>query len=433
MQADNMNVGKHPWVEAVSLVQRWLERGERADELLEQAAPGLDAMGRARVQNLLWGVLRNHIRVARLLEKRLAHPPRELVLAILHVAGFEMIEAHGTPDAAGTYAKIVHHAVDQAKSLVSRPEERMINAVLRRLSEDIAAQTVPPVLAQSHVLASYYSHPEWLVKRWQALFGSKPTRSLLDWNQSPATVFLRRRPSFTGELPAALKATQWPDFYAVEPGHWREVSPLVQEGFFYAQDPSTRLSIDLLNPQPGEWVLDLCAAPGGKSLACADRMGKGHLIAVDLPSERLGRLRENLGRVHGVETRLIEADLQANLSLALQEAKLPAGYPAVMLDAPCSNTGVMRHRVDVKDRIEESDMPKHATQQLRLLRAASKHVLPGGRLVYSTCSIDPEENEQVVDAFLKDAPAFKLEDERLGRPWDHGHDGAGAFLLRRAK
>jgi len=219
----------------------------------------------------------------------------------------------------------------------------------------------------------------------------------------------------------------------VEPGHWREVSPLVQEGFFYAQDPSTRLSIDLLNPQPGEWVLDLCAAPGGKSLACADRMGKGHLIAVDLPSERLGRLRENLGRVHGVETRLIEADLQANLSLALQEAKLPAGYPAVMLDAPCSNTGVMRHRVDVKDRIEESDMPKHATQQLRLLRAASKHVLPGGRLVYSTCSIDPEENEQVVDAFLKDAPAFKLEDERLGRPWDHGHDGAGAFLLRRAK
>jgi 16S rRNA (cytosine967-C5)-methyltransferase len=433
MQADSMNYGKHPWVEAVSLVQRWLEHGERSDELLEQAASDLDAVGRARVQNLVWGVLRNHIRVARLLEKRLSHPPRELVLAILHVAGFEMIEAQTGPDAAGTYPKIVHHAVEQSKHLVSRAEEKLVNAVLRRLSEDISAQTVPPALAQSHILASYYSHPEWLVKRWQAVFGAKPTRALLDWNQSPGAVYLRRRPGFEGELPAVLKTTQWADFYMVEPGHWRDVSKLVQEGQFYAQDPSTRLSIDLLNPQAGEWVLDLCAAPGGKSLACADRMGTGHLVAIDLPGERLGRLRENLARIRGVEARLVEADLQANLSMALQAAKLPAGYAAVMLDAPCSNTGVMRHRVDVKDRLEESDMAKHATQQLRLLRAASKHVLPGGRLVYSTCSIDPEENEQVVVAFLKDAPAFTLEDKRLGRPWEHGHDGAAAFLLRRAK
>jgi len=162
-------------------------------------------------------------------------------------------------------------------------------------------------------------------------------------------------------------------------------------------------------------------------------MGSGHLIAVDLPGERLGRLRENLARIHGVKAQLLEGDLQANLSMTLQAAKLPAGYPAVMLDAPCSNTGVMRHRVDVKDRIEESDMAKHAAQQLKLLRAASKHVLPGGRLVYSTCSIDPEENEQVVVNFLKDAPAFTLEDKRLGRPWEHQHDGAAAFLLRRAK
>jgi len=428
-----MNYGKHPWVEAVGLVQRWLEHGERADELLEQASSDLDAVGRARVQNLLWGVLRNHVRVARLLEKRLSHPPRELVLAVLHVAGFEMIEAQAGPDAAGTYPKIVHHAVEQSKRLVARAEEKLVNAVLRRLAEDIAAQTVPPVLAPSHVLATYYSHPEWLVKRWQAVFGAKPTRMLLDWNQSPASVYLRRRPGFTGELPSALKATEWPDFFMVEPGHWREVSKLVQDGLFYAQDPSTRLSIELLAPQSGEWVLDLCAAPGGKSLACADRMGSGHLIAVDLPGERLGRLRENLARIHGVKAQLLEGDLQANLSMTLQAAKLPAGYPAVMLDAPCSNTGVMRHRVDVKDRIEESDMAKHAAQQLKLLRAASKHVLPGGRLVYSTCSIDPEENEQVVVNFLKDAPAFTLEDKRLGRPWEHQHDGAAAFLLRRAK
>ena len=168
-------------------------------------------------------------------------------------------------------------------------------------------------------------------------------------------------------------------------------------------------------------------------------MKSGKLIAVDLPPEegksaaRLERLKENLSKVTGVEPALVQGDILQALHLTLREHRLPESYESVLLDVPCSNTGVMRHRVDVKWRLQAGDFKKHPQQQLSMLHAAARFVTPGGRLVYSTCSIDTEENEQVVKSFLasKAGGPFKLESSTLSFPWTSGHDGGGAFLLKK--
>ena len=233
-------------------------------------------------------------------------------------------------------------------------------------------------------------------------------------------------------------------FLEVPGGHWGEVEPLLKAGKLYLQDPATRLPVEMLAPRAGESVLDLCAAPGGKSLLIADLMTAGsdpaqrtpgRLVAVDQPGPRIDRLKENLARAGNLEVALVQADvLGADVAGILREHRLPPTYDAVLLDVPCSNTGVMRHRVDVKWRLQPGDFRKHPEQQLSLLHAAARLVAPGGRLVYSTCSIDAEENEQVVRAFKagKAGGPFTLEHSVVSQPWTAGHDGGGAFLLRRS-
>lgn len=422
-----------PWVEAIGLVHRWLEKSERIDELMENAQPMLDSVSRARVQHLVFGTVRHHLRLAGILSRRLSHPPRHRVLAILMVAGFELIDAYAGPETEAQIAKVVHHAVEQSKRLVAPQELKLINAVLRRVGEELGVDKVPGSLAQASVLAEYFSHPEWLVRRWFALFGAKATRQLLEWNQTPSPIYARWRGPAPESLPAFLLPTQWEGFFRIEHGHWREAAAYLADGRLYVQDPSTRIAVDLLAPKQGETLLDLCAAPGGKSIACADRMqGQGMLIAGDLPGPRQQRLEENLSRIRGVATRRFGADLSKDLASALRVNGLPNLYSAILLDVPCTNTGVMRHRIDVKERLAEADIVQHSGQQLRLLAAASRHLQPGGRLVYSTCSIDPEENDQVVRRFLEKAgPEWSLENRVCATPWEQGHDGAGAFLLRR--
>jgi 16S rRNA (cytosine967-C5)-methyltransferase len=155
---------------------------------------------------------------------------------------------------------------------------------------------------------------------------------------------------------------------------------------------------------------------------------------MDVPGARIDRLKENLARVAGIEVALVQADVLEAPTLALREHKLAEEYDAVLIDVPCSNTGVMRHRADVKWRLQEGDLKKHPKQQLALLHAAARLVAPGGRLVYSTCSIDKGENERVVTEFFNSRAGgpFKLEASVQSFPWVTGHDGAGAFLLRRS-
>jgi len=412
------------WVAAAGLVERWLERSERVDALLEGLAPSLTSQERARAQHLFYGVVRWASRLESALAGLMTRDPRTKVKAVLMIAGFELLE--GGPDLT---AKVIHHAVERAKGVASPKEAGLVNAVARKLAARLAEKPAD--------LATELAHPEWLVARWNRQFGPETTHQLLEWNQQPAPVYARWR--IEAPVPEFLAPTKWAGFYEVKAGKWDEVRRLANEGALYLQDPSTRLCIDLLAPQAGETILDACAAPGGKSLFIADRMKSGKVVALDEPPPpgksdiRLVRLKENLARAPaGVEVALIQADLTAVNTVFYRNLNLPEAYDAVLLDAPCSNTGVMRHRIDVKWRLQDGDFARHGQQQLALLHAAARLVRPGGRLVYSTCSIDGDENESVIKGFFASrvGSRCKLVRSVQSRPWVDEHDGAGAFLLQ---
>ena len=406
------------WATAVLLTERWLARKDRVDTLLEGLTPGLPAQERARAQHLFYGVVRWFSRLDSALSGLMAHAPRTKVRAVLLVAGFEMLEG-------GTAAQVVHHAVEQAKTVASAKEAGLVNAVARKLAVRLVEK--PATVAEE------FAHPAWLVARWERQFGADATRQLLAWNQQPASVYARWRATDL-PVPEFLAPSRWPGYFEVKAGHWDEVRQLAQAGSLYLQDPSTRLCVELLAPQAKETVLDACAAPGGKSLLIADAMQTGRLVALDEAGPRLERLQENLNRApKTLCVSLMPGDLQLSGPRFFKEYNLPDTYDAVLLDAPCSNTGVMRHRIDVKWRLQEGDIAKHAQQQLALLHAAIRLVNEGGRLVYSTCSLEAEENEGVIKAFFasRAGGSFKLEKQIIATPWADGHDGAGAFLLCR--
>ncbi|MDP1580185.1 MAG: RsmB/NOP family class I SAM-dependent RNA methyltransferase [Candidatus Didemnitutus sp.] len=423
-----LNPGSDGWETAVLLTERWLARQDRVDALLEQLTPGLPPQERARAQHLFYGAVRWAGRIESALAGLMSRPPRTKVRAVLFVAGFELL----SPDTEA--AKVVHYVVGRAKTVTSLKEAGLINAVARKLASRLAE--TPTSLADAH------AHPEWLVARWERQFGADATRQLLEWNQQPAPVYARWRNPAT-PVPDFLTASRWPGFYELKAGNWEAVRALAQSGDLYLQDPSTRLALELLAPRRAEIMLDACAAPGGKSLMIADALSAaaptdttgarlGHVVALDEPSARLDRLKENLNRVPtNVTVSLMPADLRSVSARDFESCNLPANYDAVLLDAPCSNTGVMRHRIDVKWRLQEGDFAKHATQQVDLLKAAARLVREGGRLVYSTCSIEPVENGDVVQRFLKQARGWRLDRHVVALPWIDGHDGAGAFLLRR--
>jgi 16S rRNA (cytosine967-C5)-methyltransferase len=189
-----------------------------------------------------------------------------------------------------------------------------------------------------------------------------------------------------------------------------------RQGMFYVQDPSTLLAPAVLAPPKDARVLDLCAAPGGKTTALASLLrGTGVVVAHDADPTRLGRLRENRAR------------------LGLDNVEVPAGAPEgifdrVLVDAPCSNTGVLRRRVELRWRIRAEEISRLAALQSRLLADAARHVAPGGALVYSTCSVEPEENGAVADGFVREAPDFFEVARRELHPVRDGVDGA--FVAR---
>jgi 16S rRNA (cytosine967-C5)-methyltransferase len=213
--------------------------------------------------------------------------------------------------------------------------------------------------------------------------------------------------------------------------HLRKHPPLeslgsFSDGLFYVQDPSTLLSVSLLDPQPGQAVLDLCAAPGGKTCHIAERMkNEGQLSALDIRESRLKLLRENCDRMRVTCATLGQAD-----ETTAGEAK----FDRVLVDVPCTNTGVIRRRLDLRWRLSPGQTKRLADEQLQLLVRAAAHAKPDGQLVYSTCSIEPEENEQIVARFLEVNPGWQLAAERSLHPVENHTDGAyAARLTQQAK
>ncbi len=318
-----------------------------------------------------------------------------------------------------------HAAVNENVNLARRAGG-LVNAVLRRACREkdtllAAAETLPPEIR--------HSHPVFLLDRWRAQFGPAAAEALARWNQQPAPVYVRLNRLQPG---AEAALTTLPGLEPASDGFFlcRQLpAEALRSGLCYAQDPSTALAPKLAAAQPGMTVLDACAAPGGKTALLAQQMqNHGRLLATDLPGHRLRRLEENL---HRLGVTCVEVHGHDWLANDAPPDWLPAGgCDVILLDAPCSNTGVMRRRVDVRWRLNEGEFARMIELQRRLLEALLPCLKPGGRLVYSTCSIDAAENEGQIDRLLAAHPELRLETAARQLPHQDATDGAFAAVLR---
>jgi 16S rRNA (cytosine967-C5)-methyltransferase len=214
-----------------------------------------------------------------------------------------------------------------------------------------------------------------------------------------------------------------------------------RDGWFYIQDPGTLLAVCMLGPQPGETILDFCAAPGGKTTFIAQLMNnQGRIVAQDVSEERLKWIRENCTRLGVTCVEVLErrsptrpVGVQASACAPNTLKRELQQFDRVLVDAPCSNTGVMRRRVDLRWRTQPEEIERLRAAQLDLLRQAATQLKPGGILVYSTCSLEPEENSEVVKQFLSGHADFKLESERELLPFVDQVDGAFVAALVKAR
>jgi 16S rRNA (cytosine967-C5)-methyltransferase len=300
--------------------------------------------------------------------------------------------------------------------------------VLRRALRE-EHSTLPKAEDQPLWLA--HSHPQWLIERWTADFGRDAVAALCQWNQQPPPLFLRLnrlKPEAAAALAALPEVEPWPqreDFFTTK----RPPLQALNEGWCYIQDPSTAMAPTMLALQPHHLVLDACAAPGGKSLILAQQLGpQGRLVACDASAQRLKRLKGNLERCGASGVQALEQDFLKPLRAELQGLQ----FDRILLDVPCSNSGVMRRRVDVRWRLTAADFDLLCQTQRGLLRAALPLLRPGGMLVYSTCSIDPQENEVQIQALLKENPRLRLVESRQLLPPQDQCDGAYAAALELA-
>jgi 16S rRNA (cytosine967-C5)-methyltransferase len=371
----------------------------------------------------------------------------------------------------------VNETVELAKQNGFGAQAGFVNAVLRGyLREHDETKKLLAGLKISQP-ALGWSHPEWLVARWQKRWGAERTAQLLEWNNTPPKTFARVNTLKFGRAGSPLPAehpqaengahgvtrptfenagdllTRWRDEnveYDFVRRDWLEENlvfemkshpPLnslasFRDGWFYIQDPGTLLAVCQLGPQPGETILDFCAAPGGKTTFIAQLMNnQGRVVAQDVSDERLKWIQENCARlgVTCVEIQRAAGILPAGLGKkdGTASGTLAARFDRILVDAPCSNTGVMRRRVDLRWRIQPSEIERLRSAQLDLLQQAATQVKPGGVLVYSTCSLEPEENGEVVKQFLSERADFKLESERELLPFVDNVDGAYVAQLKR--
>jgi 16S rRNA (cytosine967-C5)-methyltransferase len=394
------------------------------DEELARSSPA--PVDRALVQELTYGVVRWKATLDWLIDRKTGGRSQKPALRVLLRLGlYQIFWLDRIPDHAA-----VNESVEIAKRLGFGPQAGFINAVLRGYIRGQAeTQRVLEELKTRQPNVGF-SQPEWLCARWESRWGSEKTAQLLDWNNRPPQVFARLNALRTD---AGKLATQWRaegvEYDAVV-REWigenlvfelKSFPPLAslpsfRQGLFYVQDPSTLLAVRELDPQPGESVLDLCAAPGGKTTFMAQVMqNQGRIVAQDADADRLGLIVENCRRL-GVTC--VEA---CQLSTPDSQAAL---FDRVLIDAPCSNTGVMRRRIDLRWRIRPEEIERLRTLQCRLLEKAAARLKPGGTIVYSTCSLEPEENSQVVQEFLTKNPTFRLAAERELLPFRDGVDGA---------
>ncbi len=401
-----------------NLLARWLEAGDFPDRQLSPDHPAAPL-----IQEMAYGCLRWKGPLVWRLQQLAPRKPDDQTLAFLLIGLYQLFYLDHVPPHAA-----VHETVEAAKSVLDPARCRFLNAVLRNAlrKQDALNQQL-----DSAPLDIRLSHPPVLIERWTSTFGQEATEALCNWNNTRPSVSLRLFP----RIPASQTLAESLPPHPADPERFRIVppgAPLQQlagfeAGACYFQDPATAIAVDLLDVQPGVRLLDACAAPGGKAFACADQMqDQGEIVAMDCYADRLQRLKQNLARMRFTCIHILKGD-------ATQPDCLPASesFDRILLDVPCSNTGVLQRRPDARWRFSQKRLRSLVQTQRCMLDTVAPHLKPGGFLVYSTCSIEPEENQQLVERWVAEHSDFTLGPIRYNIPPQSGMDGAFAARIIR--
>ncbi len=413
---------------ALSILCR-AENGIFVDTLLAQARERMDARDSAFLLELVYGVLRNQTLLDWKLNQFSAKPVDTTdawTRNILRLGAYQMLFLDRVPVSAA-----VNTAVDLAKE--HGKKHGYVNGLLRGLDRKRDKTGFPDSVNTVSRLSTLYSHPAWLVKRWVSRFGDDVAETLLQANNRPALLTIRTnilkttRPALRAALEAegvqVSETTCSPVGLDIisSPG-WLRTLQAYRDGLFMVQDQAAQLINLLLAPQPGETILDACAAPGGKATHLAELMqNQGTVVALELDASRITKIRENSRRLGTT----IISPIQGNASNYHE-----GSFDTILIDAPCSGLGVLRRHPDGRWNKSEQTIGDHTGLQRQLLKNCSSLLKPGGMLVYATCTTEPEENENVISAFLSDSHnGFMMDDPRpyLPEPARSLVDGKGFF------
>lgn len=369
---------------AAFVIARWLVTHDFPANLIP------DGADHAFIQDLAYTVIRRLRSLRRVLGELVRQWPKGELEALLYVGAAQLLYMDEVPDFAA-----VNETVDAAKACENPAIAKVVNGVLRNL---IRRRDEFRALTAAAPVAERESFPSALYRRWEARFGAEDAERLAIWHNQPAETYLAYPDRFE-KLPRGRKVAEVAGF---------------ENGAFIVQDPATRHAVELLDPKPGERILDACAAPGGKAIQLVWRGAA--VTACEVNPKRRRRLAENLARVK------VSAEVVPTLDLNVT-------FDKVLVDAPCSNTGVLRRRPDARWNWSEEKLAALTKLQAEILDQAARLVAPGGALVYSTCSNEPEENLAQVEEFLSRHSNFKLAATFESLPFKSNEDGAFAARL----
>ena len=364
-----------------------------------------DGPDRAFVQDLVYTTIRRLRPLRRILGGFLKTWPKGELEALLYIGAAQILYMNDVPDFAAVSA-----TVDAAKMSPNKNIAKVVNGVLRNL---IRKRDEGVDFMKGALMEERESFPTALVKRWIGRFGKEDAEKLCKWHNEPAETWIAR-----------------PDrsFTKLERGERVEGVKGYAEGEFIVQDPGTQLAIELMDVKRGEKILDACAAPGGKTIQLAWRGAK--VTACEVNPKRRRRLIENLERV-GVMSGSSRVEVIDSLEPFNPSTLQPSNFSKILVDAPCSNTGVLRRRPDARWNWSEEKLKELVKLQAEILDQVVPLVAPGGSIVYSTCSNEPEENLEQVRAFTRRHKDFHIVTSKESIPYESGHDGAFAALITR--
>ena len=394
---------------AYTVIRRVFEQGAYADRALQAEARDLDVRDRALAMRLAYGTIQRRGTLDHLIEQLASRPVAKLdapLVAALRLGLYELLYLSGAPDRA-----VVADCVELAKMQPSSGYG-LVNAVLRRAAREGAGKLLGTLREDTPEQAAVaHSHPQWIARLWWQELGPQDARALMAHDNEPGELALRVNTLCAQPTDVALaldvsthRDPELPEALVLDGPLDLHGSDLWESGVLIAQSRAAMLVARALDPQPGERVLDLCAAPGGKSTHIAALMGgEGEVLAVERNRRRAAELVETARRLHAHSIRVELAD-------AAQARPEGSVFDRVLVDPPCSGLGTLQARPDLRWRVTAEDIEQLAQIQMAILAVGAQALRPGGVLVYSTCTISPAENEQQIERFLDQNSHFALDD-----------------------